>query len=1010
MPCLDENQLLDLVEGRLSEEEEAAAKLHVDECDDCRELLAATAKSMFSGASDDSGCPDDTARLSRGNNVGRYVVLDVIGAGGMGVVYAAYDPELDRKVALKLLRRDLVRGPNGTEPGTRKKDASLGELQKRLLREAQAMAKLSHPNVVTVFDAGTTQGRVFLTMEFVQGMSLTEWLAAQPRTWREVLEVYGLAGRGLGAAHQAGLVHRDFKPDNVLVAEGGQVRVTDFGLARAIDRPDPPRASSTRLPIDKHQAEVTALTRPGALAGTPAYMAPEQFLGHPADHSTDQFNFAVALYEGLYRERPFAGKTLEQLEEEVIAGRVKPAPKDSEVPARVRRVLLRGMSTKREDRYPSMDEMLAAIAVGSWKIRRRILIPVAIFGIVAAGLLGYRARHEQSLVCTGAERKLEGVWDADRKREVERAFRETGKPYAADAWKGTERILDGYAAAWVKMHTEACEATHFRREQSEELLDLRVECLDVHLRQTAALTKLFANADSEVVERAVEASQSLPRLNECANATALKSSMLPPKDAATARIVQATRLTLERVKALEKSGKYAEALAQAEPALSDARRVGYLPLEAEALHQVGRAAGRMENGKRAEAALHEAADAAVASGHHEVAAHAWIDLMYFIGNKEAKYEAALQWNRFAEVAIERLGDKDGEIEADRLETVSIIFWKLSRNDEALAALQRALALYQKRLGPDHISVARALDGIATAYMDQGKLEDGYDLDRQALAIAEKALGANHPSLTIFLNNMGNGLLFVGRYEEAVVMLRRALDIAEKTLGRDHPGTIAPLDTLGEVLTSLGQYDEAVVNFGRAKEILEKTGRKDNPDYATVLSDLAEVARLRGNATESIALNREAMAILEKVLTPEHPEVGMCLYRIGRSTLLLGQAKEAATLHDRALAIVTKGTGDDSLYAATVLTGLGEARVATGEAPKAVGVLERALSLREKRPGDPRDLADVKFALAQALWGPQTDRGRALKLAREARTTFASAEHFAPRLTAVDAWLAARKAK
>ena len=998
MTCLDETELLDLLEGRLSPDEEAIAKRHVDDCDDCRELLAATAKSMFSGAPlaeedvQDSANPDDTARLARGNSVGRYVVLDVIGAGGMGVVYAAYDPELDRKVALKLLRRDLAAG------------GSRGELQKRLLREAQAMAKLSHPNVVTVFDAGTTQGRVFLTMELVLGTSLAAWLSRKDRPWTEVLEVYTLAGRGLSAAHAAGLVHRDFKPDNVLVAADGQVRVTDFGLARSLDRDKhPSERLVAALPPEMRQAHLSELTRPGTMAGTPAYMAPEQFLGHPADRATDQFNFAVALYEGLYKERPFAGKTTMELEEEVVAGRVKPAPKDSPIPARVRRVLLRALSVPREARFASMDEMLDALVPGRWKVRRRFVIVAAVVGIVAAGLVGYRSRREQT-ICTGAERKLLGVWDAERRQAVEKAFLTTGKPYAPDAWKGAARNLDAYTSGWVKAHTDACEATHFRGEQSEELLDLRVACLDTHLRQTAALTKLFSEADSEVVEHAVEASQSLPSVNECADAQNLRSSVSPPQDPATNAKVEATRLKLARVKALEKAGKYREALSLAEPALAAARAIGYLPLEAEALYQVGRAAGGLEDEKRAESALRDAADAAEAAGNHEIAARAWIALMYFVGNKGAKYDQATQWSRYAEVAIGRLGERD-ELEADRLETFSIILWKQSKYAEALAALQRALALYQKRLGPEHISVARTLDGIATVYIDQGKLEDAYDLDRQALTIAEKALGATHPSLTIFLNNMGNCLLFLGRYTEALESLERALDIATTTMGPEHPATIAPLDTLGEVLTALGRYDEALGALARAQANLDKSERKDNPDYATVLNDIGDVARLRGDPERALELNRRALALLEAVLGKEHPDVGMCTFQMARAKLGQGHAADALALDEKALAIVDRGTGAESLNTATVLGGVGDALLALGQPTRATAPLERALSLRQARPGDPRDVADVRFSLARALWGSPADRGRALELARDAHATYARAPHFKARLDALDAWLA-----
>src|SRR5690606_13584986 len=262
----------------------------------------------------------DEAPLAAGSTVDRFVVLSVIGEGGNGRVYAAYDPELDRQIALKLLER-------GRPASDDSEDA-------RVRREAQALAKITHPNVVTVYDVGQHQGRLYLAMEFVSGRTLRAWVRSQRPSWREIVDAIVAAGHGLLAVHEAGLVHRDVKPDNIMIGDDGRVRVMDFGLAREGNEP----VVTARRDGDELRS-ATSLTRTGALAGTPAYMAPEQHLGQPFDARTDQFALCVSLWELLYGERPFAGANLAALALNVTTGNRRPAPSDSPVPGWLRRAL-----------------------------------------------------------------------------------------------------------------------------------------------------------------------------------------------------------------------------------------------------------------------------------------------------------------------------------------------------------------------------------------------------------------------------------------------------------------------------------------------------------------------------------------------------------------------------------------------------------------------------------------------------------------------------------------------
>ena len=284
----------------------------------------------------------DLAELEPGAVIARYRILGRLGAGGMGVVYRAHDAQLDRDVALKLLRL----GEDGTEG------------RSRMLREAKAAAKIRHPNVVTVYDAGEVFGRVFIAMELIDGVTLKAYFRGRPRVWREVVEIMRCAGEGLAAAHAAGLVHRDFKPDNVLVEAGGRVRVLDFGLARPASDIEGPTMSSTALVPADSPPVMRTLTQTGMLVGTPAYMAPEQHLARGVDARSDQFAFCVTLYECLYNQRPFVGDTQAELTMNVIEGRLLPPPRDRDVPPEIFGVLQRGLAVHPADRYDTLGELL----------------------------------------------------------------------------------------------------------------------------------------------------------------------------------------------------------------------------------------------------------------------------------------------------------------------------------------------------------------------------------------------------------------------------------------------------------------------------------------------------------------------------------------------------------------------------------------------------------------------------------------------------------------------------
>jgi predicted Ser/Thr protein kinase len=312
---------------------------------EAKRAKASVAKGLF--GSDDS--EDPVA-------VGRYQIETRRGAGGMGVVYEAWDPELERRVAVKLLHPEVSRDDKA---------------RARMLREARALARLSDPNVIQVYDVGTTQEQVFVAMELVDGNTLGDWMNEGPHEYSAVLERFVAAGRGLLAAHETGLVHRDFKPDNVLLGDDGRVRVLDFGLARAAPELDAAATGTRPISLTDNGAlgEVSpslkaALTQTGALVGTPLYMSPEQFEGRPADALSDQYSFCVSLYQGLYGQRPFKVDSIAALVRNVVAGKIQPPPVDTTVPAAIEKVLRRGMALDPAQRFPSMAELIVALETG----------------------------------------------------------------------------------------------------------------------------------------------------------------------------------------------------------------------------------------------------------------------------------------------------------------------------------------------------------------------------------------------------------------------------------------------------------------------------------------------------------------------------------------------------------------------------------------------------------------------------------------------------------------------
>jgi tetratricopeptide (TPR) repeat protein len=801
-----------------------------------------------------STAPD--AALARGTALGRFIVLALVGRGAMGEVYGAYDPDLDRKIAIKLVR-------TGTGGG----DTSGGRT--RLMREAQATAKISHPNVVVVYDAGTFGERVFIAMEFVEGHTLRYWLEERERSVPEILDAFLAAGRGLAAAHEKELVHRDFKPDNVMISASGQVRVMDFGLARIADEPlasdaagrEPAAPLTPRPEAPPVDLEATPflsgmrarapiaptatlafndrITATGALLGTPAYMSPEQFQRGPADARSDQFSFCVALHEALFEMRPFVGQTFDELARNVVGGNLVQPPKARGVPARVRKALERGMSTNPADRFPSMQALLAELETGAGR-----------------GRGGFAAQ---------AAAKLAGVWEAPvggeslvtlEKEAIRRAFLATEKPYAAALFASASATLDRYTQRWSELYVEVCEATHVRGEQSAEILDLRMAFLTEGLDDLKALCRLFREATPEVVSNADKAATALANLERCQDIAFVRNAIRPPQDFETRIAVENLRGKVAEVRALLRVGRITEGLRAASPLVEEARRVGYDPVLAEALLMLGSLEYEASRYERSVEAHTEAFTVGQLARHDEVAAEAAINIMGIEGYNNARFDVAEVWAKYADTLLRRMGSHEllwGWFYNNR----SSVRQAQGRLDDSVEDARRSVEFKTRALGARSHEVAISLMSLANHHAFQGNFAAATEAVARGIAILTETVGADHPWTAIGNGNHAQYLYRLGRFEEAIQVAAPSLTYERESDPRGMKESYL-LRTLGLCHLALGRVAEALPLLERAVEIREAV-EKLPLRLAEVHSPLARALWETGDHKRALALARRARA-------------------------------------------------------------------------------------------------------------------------------------------------------
>jgi tetratricopeptide (TPR) repeat protein/predicted Ser/Thr protein kinase len=892
-------------------------------------------------------------RFKPGDRLGRYVIVSTAGQGGMSVVYLAFDPELDRKVAVKLMRI----GSLGTQG------------KQRLQREAQALARLSHPNVVPVYDVGTVRDQAFVAMEYVEGQTLKRWLK-QPRRWREVLAVMVDAGRGLAAAHAAGLVHRDFKPDNVLIGNDGRVRVLDFGLARPVEDLDGSNPSE-RTPDERppagspssgsgESARVGQVTRADQVIGTPAYMAPEQVANGATDERADQFSFCVTLYEALYKQKPFdhtetlSADALMTIAEKRSTGPVRhlaKAPSTPGVPGWIYKVVMRGLAVDPIHRFPSMDELLRELLADPGAARRKWVIGGVTALMLGAGVFGaVSSRRHQAALCRGGEERMAAVWSDAARTEVKKGFAEIGAPYADAAAQAVTRALDAYATAWTHMHQDACEATRVRGEQSEEVLDLRMACLSDRLKEVSALAELMRRPDAETVQEASRATQQLTPVAECADVSALKAPVPRPRDPQQRAKVDALQKRLAGVQAQYAVGKNEEAARLGDALLKDAQAVGFQPLIADVHLWRGRAHADLGEEAQSIPAYRDAFAVALASRNDRTLKQAAVRLAqeYIYKNDMNEFH---YWDEVAQAALDRTGP-DARMESFLQHTRCVGLWQTGKLIARLDCLEKH-ARGAERVQP---LTDWELTTLGLAASDTGRFSESIDFLKRGVAYSLKENGYTHPRTLEMRGYLCKGWIDYGDFDKALAECRDALKTAEEVAKENHY-IVSKIELyLGSTLRELKRYDEA-------KKYLEKARPYVKPE-GEALVELAQIASATGDHGAALAFFKKSLEEDQMELAPDHPNLVVDLLQLGEAQLAHGDAAARATLG-------------------------------------------RAYQIAANADLSPYMIADVEFAYARALWPEAAERSRALTLAQKARDTYAKApdsERFQSLRSHVAKWL------
>ena len=869
--------------------------------------------------------PDDT--------VGEhFTILRRLGRGGMGVVYLARDARLEREVALK------VAGARGSAEAE----------EQRLRQEAKALAKLAHPNVVAVYEVGSLRGLgVFIAMERIDGGTLRDWLQDPARSPQARLQAVLDAGRGLHAAHETGLVHRDFKPENVLLGQDGRARVSDFGLA-------------LEAPSEGRLAQQTPLDAIEALGlGTPGYMPPEQLRGDRVDARADQYAFAVVVYEALFGAHPFgeALKTVTTVGSAVRAlesapERLPPAPKTGSrglvVPARLRHDLLTALQPDPANRHASLAPLLDSLssmltpAPGSIKHPRRwIFGAMATFGTAVA--LVWSSLPD----CAQAGDPLIETWVAVRRPQV------VAHAHHADIARALA-LMDAYVEGWVGAAKRTCDARDTLGEEAYMERWLCLKDLERDFRAAAAVL-----ATSSTTTDVIRGPSRLFRPDSCDKSAFARARPAVPRIGGAK--IEAAREDIARARALEDAGQFEAALDRARKALSQAQQLDFRPIVVEARYMLGRVEAKLGRYETAAQTLEQSYLLARKAPHDRLAAEIAGQLAYLYGFNLSDVPSAKRWADLALADLERI-DVAGPFEARVLMNVGSANAWSGETELALEQHTRAIERVRAHRPNDHFEVALARVRLGETLAALHRLKDAHAELERAIETLEQSFGASHPALVRPLTKLSLVLAEQGDGPRAVQLGRRAVAVAQDSLGTAHASTGLTLMNLGVVYAHLGRIREAREAYEGAVQSLSAALGPEHPDVALVSTNLGLVYDELGEFARALKMHEAALDNQRRRLGPDHPSLVPTM--INRTSALVGLKRwtEARAAAAEVVQIADKG------YARGVPFGLqmwGEAEMALGHPRAALELFARAVQIRRAEDGAPRYLAESLLSVARA---------------------------------------------
>lgn len=812
--CLDEAELAEFVAGALDVSGLERAERHLDGCDECRALVRTVVETQR---------PEPTlAAPTRGTAIGRFIIVDEVGRGGSGQVFSAYDATLDRRVALKLLR-----------PA-----ASTEAKQKRLEAEARALARLTHPNVITIYEAGRWSERAYLCMEFIAGGTIRDWVAARPRSWRDVVQLFLDAGAGLAAAHAVGLVHRDIKPENILVRPDGRAVVTDFGLATE---------ASVELELDARLSAMPRHTLEAGFVGTPAYMAPDQLRGARSDARSDQFSFCVSLAEMLWGARPFEASTVGGLLDAIEARQLR---FPSAGPRRLKRVLERGLSANPSARYPSMQTLLEELERAT---RRVAVLPIATaLAVAVVAVIGAtRWQGTREGPCAVSDERLAALWSPERAAAVTSALVATGVPYAEKAAQRVTASMNERVAVLRSTRGDACRLLESGRDVSG-YWSRRVSCLDERAAELEALVVQLRSPERALVSVAPELIDRLPGVRAC------RFESTAPEPTAAMRERRETLLAAATVAStLLALGRPSEAAARLEAeraAASSGRLVPGYELQRSLVVRA------LEGPTAATPLLVATALEAQRQEEHFVAAVAYLELCAQELQRLQPVPAG-SWLEHARAVAEkvnepglslrveaasaelkvRVGDPAGaatsltqvlsqleresgvreDVQRMRV-TVGLALKESGNPRAALASIEATIRDAETALGERHPHTLEAM-GLRALIIEQlGRPEEATRALEAVLAAYGPPTPAIAPQVLRWSNNLAYLFVVQRRFADAERVMDAVAPAWDAAFGPESMGAPAVIETVGAAKLGVGKVDEALRAAERGLELCRRS--------------------------------------------------------------------------------------------------------------------------------------------------------------------------------------------